>query len=243
MYKICIIDEDKVTRDRLNEMVKQYGGLNNLEFDIYIFQNATSYLNTREKDSCIIFLDIDTSKMDGMQLVRKIRKTRPDVVIIICTRLLEFAVKGYEMDVLGFIVKPIQWNSVQLFVDKAMKKLTRQQDEALNIIIEEKSIRVSDISYVEIRGHYLLYYIREDGENPKCVIQTRGSMQDAERQLEQYDLYRCHLSYLVNLKHVTSITGNEVYINKTRLPISRNYKISYTKAFSKFISKKYILMQ
>ena len=75
----------------------------------------------------VIFLDIDIPGMSGMDIAHKIRETRPDVIIIFCTNLQQFALNGYEVDAFGFIVKPIKEYSFDFFMDKAIKKLARMR--------------------------------------------------------------------------------------------------------------------
>lgn len=93
-----------------------------------------------------------------------------------------------------------------------------------------------DIGYVEVGRHKLFYHIYKNGA-PAEVIQSRGSMQEAEALLSSFGFVRSSISYLVNLAYVTEIQGKEVYLPEAVLFMSRNYKKSFIEAFMKSIAE------
>lgn len=235
MYKVSVVDDEQAVCDRLEGLINAYGIAHGAEFEVRKFTDANAYLAAHDEESDVIFLDIDIPGMSGMDIAHKIRETRPDVIIIFCTNLQQFALNGYEVDAFGFIVKPIKEYSFDFFMDKAIKKLARMRRGGGSLYIKtvggREMVNVRDISYVEVRRHNLFYHINKRDGSPEEVIQTRGSMQDAENQLGPFGFARCSISYLINLAHVTSIKGNDVYLAQTILPASRNHKKAFTEAF------------
>lgn len=237
MYRISIVDDEGAACVRLESMITDYGQKHGYEYELSRYGSAEEYLAAGDDDSDIIFMDIDMPGVSGMELAKKIRETRDDVILIFCTNLQQFALNGYEVEALGFIVKPVGQYSFDLFMDKAMKRLSNGMVPAgtgsihLKTVGARKLVNVNDIGYVEVRRHKLFYHIYRRETEAEEVIQIRGSMQDAENKLAQYGFVRCSIGYLVNLSHIMSIKGSEVYLPQTILTVSRNYRKPFMEAF------------
>ena len=240
MYKICVVDDEPDVCDRIGDLLKKYGETFAAEFEVQKFNSAAAYLAADDADSDIIFLDIDMPETNGMELARKIRGRRPDVIIIFCTNLQQFAINGYEVAAFGFIVKPVQWYSFVFYMDKAVQRLSKVRGGGPYLIKTaggQRLVRIRDICYIEVRRHNLFYHICAGEEKKIEILQTRGNMQDAEKRLSPHNFIRCSISYLVNLAHVSYINGNDVYLEQAILPVSRNHKKAFTEAFMSFLAK------
>ena len=245
MYKVSIIDDDVEAMSRLESLLTSYGEKNGVEFSVSKYENPDEYLQVKDIDSDLLFLDIKMPQMDGLSLARRIREWRPNVIIIFCTGFQRFAINGYEVGAFAFLIKPIIESQLVIYLDKVMKKL---QDKGKEKITRVKTIggyrvlRVEDISFVEVSQHSLFYHVRverEDGALGEEVVQTRASLREVEAELEPYGFYRCNVSYLVNLNQITALKGDSVYLfDKNVLAISRGYKKSFTEKFMDYISKK-----
>ena len=243
MIRIGIVDDEREARERLRQEIARFEAEERTQFEVLEFDSAASFLSEEGQSCDVLFLDIDMPQMTGMELAEKIRETDSEVIIIFCTNLQQFALNGYSVSALGFIVKPVEWYSFHLFLSRAVKTLeARENGEARRIFVKDgavsRFINVSDIKYVEVRRHYLHYNIREEGTGQGTVIRTRGSMQDAEAQLAQYGFARCSVSFLVNLSSITAISNMSVYIGQVVLSIGRTYKDSFMREFSRFMAKR-----
>ena len=116
MIRIGIVDDEKQERDQLKQALARFGAENGTELNVQEFDCAAVYLAAQDRDFDIIYLDIDMPQMSGMELSEKIRETDQDVVLIFCTNLQQFALNGYSVGALGFIVKPIQWYSFHIWL-------------------------------------------------------------------------------------------------------------------------------
>ena len=116
MIRIGIVDDEKQERDQLKQALARFGAENGTELNVQEFDCAAVYLSAQDRDFDILYLDIDMPQMSGMELAEKIRETDQDVILIFCTNLQQFALNGYSVGALGFIVKPIQWYSFHIWL-------------------------------------------------------------------------------------------------------------------------------
>lgn len=156
----------------------------------------------------------------------------------------QFALNGYSVGALGFIVKPIQWYSFHMYLTRALKVLQKragQKTAPPHIVVKDGTVTrlldAAEIAYVEVRQHDLLYNLC-GGDGKTEIIKNRGSMQEIAAQLTPYGFARCSASYLVNLRCITAVSRMNVYIGGAALPIGRTYKDAFTEAFTRYMAKK-----
>lgn len=244
MIRIGIVDDEKQERDQLKQALVRFGAENGTELNVQEFDCAAVYLAAKDRDFDILYLDIDMPQMSGMELAEKIRETDQDVILIFCTNLQQFALNGYSVGALGFIVKPIQWYSFHMYLTRALKALQKragQKTAPPHIVVKDGTVTrlldAAEIAYVEVRQHDLLYNLC-GGDGKAEIIKNRGSMQEIAAQLTPYGFVRCSASYLVNLRCITAVSRMNVYIGGAALPIGRTYKDAFTEAFSRYMAKK-----
>ena len=244
MIRIGIVDDEKQERDQLKQALARFGAENGTELNVQEFDCAAVYLAAQDRDFDILFLDIDMPQMSGMELAEKIRETDQDVILIFCTNLQQFALNGYSVGALGFIVKPIQWYSFHMYMTRALKALQKRAGQKAappHIVVKDGTVMrlldAAEIAYVEVRQHDLLYNLC-GGDGKTEIIKNRGSMQELAAQLTPYGFVRCSASYLVNLRCITAVSRMNVYIGGAVLPIGRTYKDAFTEAFSRYMAKK-----
>lgn len=141
------------------------------------------------------------------------------------TNLQQFALNGYSVGALGFIVKPIQWYSFHMYLTRALKALQKRAGQKVtppHIVVKDGTVTrlldAAEIAYVEVRQHDLLYNLCS-GDGKTEIIKNRGSMQEIAAQLTPYGFVRCSASYLVNLRCITAVSRMNVYIGGAALPI------------------------
>ena len=234
MYKVCIIDSEETVLDLLEELLEQYKNARRIEMTVHRFGNVNSYLAASD-DSNIILLGL--GGMNEMPMAKKLHEARPDASVILMSESGRVAIYGYRIDALGFVPKPIDKNLLAASLDKAVRKAEIPRggvDIQLKTVGGRRRLNVRDISYIEVRRHYLFYHVSEDGDEGESVYQARGVMQDVEKQLSGYNFIRSSISYLVNLGHVRCVEGSDVYLRHSVVPVSRNYKKSFIEALESF---------
>ena len=246
MIRIGIVDDDRDSRIRLSKEIYEYASGNVIEYELKEYDGAGPFF-AENLSFDILFLDIDMPGMSGMELAEMVRKTDIEVVIIFCTNLQQFALNGYSVGALGFMVKPVQTYAFSINMERALQAVRNNQsrhneDADKKFVLKDGTISrlvsVSDIDYVEVRQHYLLYNIRNSATGARVVIKNRGTMQDAVEALSPYGFTRCSSSFLVNIKSVTAVSRMNVFIGEELLPIGRTFKESFMDVFSRYLAKR-----
>ena len=156
-------------------------------------------------------------QLDGMEASFKLRQIDKSVPLIFITNLVQFAQKGYEVDAVGFLVKPVTYYDFSMKFRKALD--IYMTIEAKNITIDTPNgiYRTSSdkIMYVEIINHRLYYHL-VDG-----VIEKTGVLKEVEKELQKYGFLKCNQCYLVNPRFIISVKGKELLVGNIKLQISR----------------------
>ncbi len=245
MVKIGIVDDCAADRDNLSAALRRYEQSENVEFEVREYCCAGEMLAARASFD-ILYLDIDMPGMTGMELAESIRQHDGSVVIIFCTNLQQFAVSGYKVGALGFLVKPIEWYSFELFQRRALAAVAlhaRMKDatKAKKVLVKDRSssrtLDVADLIYVEVRKHTLLYVAR-DRMGKEVTYSARGTLQALADELAPHGFARCGASYLVNLAMVDSVNGMNIQVGDHVLPIGRKFKEPFKTAFSRYLATK-----
>ncbi len=238
-YRVAVVDDESDVLGQITELLNRYsevrGGDFGFESDAY--PSGDELLKNNPDSYEIIFLDINMPGTNGLRVAKRIREHNKTAIIIFCTHYAQYAVNGYEVNALGYILKPIEETSFVRTLDRAIKMLNNSQSRRVCVktLHGVEIIPVSEIIYLEIQIHNLYYYVLKDGE--KVVdYRTRGSMQKMESILTEHNFARCSACYLVNLRRVISVANGEVSLHGgISLPISRKFLRSFTDSFNKFL--------
>lgn len=218
MLRIAIVDDEITGIERITDCLKTYCEKNGLNCKIETFSRGDRLSFEYKPVYDIIFLDIEMEPINGIETARIIRKTDGNVVIIFVTKMAQCAVNGYEVDAMGFIVKPVDPKTVWLNLDKARRTISRSRgiDIVLTIDNGVKKLSSNSIYYVEISDHYLIYHTDEGDFS----MRTRKTLGEAAKELgpsfKQYS--RC---YLLNLNYVSRVDGTAVTVGNSEIFISR----------------------
>lgn len=221
MHRVLIIEDNREEAEALRRCIERYGQLNAEQFDVTVMRSAVDYVAEGGAWS-IVFMDIDLPGINGMEAAELLRTYDPVTPIIFVTNLAQYAVRGYEVDALGFIVKPVSYNSFRIPMDKAMRAV-RQRVPSL-LIKTQDGIRLvpqTDVVWVEISGHYLSWHIA--GE--KDPLNERGSLAQAAEKLAGGSMVSISKSVMANATHIQAIVRDTlVMTDGARLAISRSKK-------------------
>lgn len=162
-------------------------------------------------------MDIEMTFMDGMSAAEEIRRADPEVLIIFITNSPQYAIKGYAVQALDYILKPLSYYAFCQRMNHVRELLGRRQKHFLTVPCAGgvQKLDASDIYYVEICDHDLLFHTKQ-GE-----VHSTGSMRDVEQKLPPENFFRSSKAYLVNLEHVDGIQDEDAIVNGDRVQISR----------------------
>lgn len=230
MLLTAVVDDDPKDAALLKKCVDEYCKRNNLAAMVHVYHDGLDFIRSTEMHD-IIFLDIQMGKLDGLETARLIRKINKESILIFVTNMAQFAIKGYEVDALDFILKPVSLASIIYVMDKAMKRLDGNSRALFSLKTSEGTISLSanDIQYVEVFDHNLVYHTTR-GE-----YTVRGRLSDVSEKLDPDKFVLCNRSFIVNLRHVSNVTADYLLIGDTRISVSKSHRKDLMKRFSSFL--------
>lgn len=233
MIRIAIVEDEKSYVQTLEKYLKKYEEDYSVSFQIQAFYDGLDILTDYTAQYDIILMDIQLKHLDGMKTAEKIRQLDEDVAFIFITSTVEFAVQGYLVNALGYVVKPVTYLAFSQILKKAITYvLAKQTKNYLNIEVDGGFLRLdtSNIYYIESQRHYIMVH------SGKGDFLTAGPMKKTETELSSKGFCKCHNAYLINLHHVTGIIKNNVLLsNGQELPISRAKKSVFMDALTNYI--------
>lgn len=238
-YKVAVVDDEPEILERITSLLNKYAeaGKEELHFVIETYSCGDELLRDNPNSYEILFLDINMPGTNGLRVAKKIREFNESAIILFCTNYAQYAINGYEVNALGYILKPIEEKLFNRSLDRALQVLKTSQARRIKVktLHGVEIVPVSDIVYLEIRIHNLFYYVlTSDGKLTE--YRSRGSMQEMVESLGELGFARCSACYLVNLKHVISVINGEVNLRGgASLPVSRKFLRSFNDAFIKFL--------
>ena len=146
------------------------------------------------------------------------------------TNMAHYAIRGYEVDALDYVLKPVSYYSFEMKMKKVRRILTERQGSSVVLSSkgELRRIPVRSILYVEVRDHSLYYHTGE-GE-----FSATGSMKKLEQELGPQGFARCNNCYLVNLMHVRAVSQEQATVGEAELKISRPRRKAFMQALSAY---------
>ena len=235
MLQIAILEDNSSDAARLTDYLRRYE--TNLKgaqtFKIEHTADCLAFLDNYKPDYDILFFDIEMPHLNGMEAAKKIYRTDKDAIIIFVTNLEQYAIQGYQIDALGYLLKPLTYHRLADIMDKALRRLATRNDLQITLLNGENVMRlpVADIFYLEVTGHILTYHTTY-GE-----FQMRGKLSDKEAELALHGFARCNKGYLINLQHVKAISKGIVTVGKDELLISRGKQKAFMERYLQWLSE------
>ena len=231
MYKIALVDDEYESAEILSRHLETYAKENNALFNVSRFRNGLNFIEEYTPEYDIVFMDIDMPHMNGLEAAGKLREIDSTVVIVFVTFLAKYATRGYKYDALDYMVKPISYASFCITMNRALQRCARKKRETAILPSSEGDlcIELNCLNYVEITNHDITYH------TTKGVYKAYGTMRSIEKLLPARQFSKCNRCYLVNLRSVTRIQGNTVYIGNEELEISRPRKQEFLNALHEYI--------
>lgn len=238
-YKIAVVDDEPEILERISAILKAYTQFDgeDVSFETDTYPNGDTLLQNNPNSYEIIILDINMPGTNGLRVAKKIREHNKTAIIIFCTHYAQYAINGYEVNALGYILKPVEEASFVRNLERALKVLKTSQSRRIRIktLHGVEVVPVQEIVYVEVKIHNLFYFVLNE-DKTLSEYRTRGSMQEMVDSLSDLGFARCSVCYLINLRHVVSVKNGEAHLHGgVTLPISRKFLRSFNEAFIKFL--------
>lgn len=220
-----IVDDEPVAREILESHISK---ITSIEVVASCKNAIEAFKVISSQNIDLVFLDINMPEISGLSLARSINK---DIKIIFTTAYREYAVEGFDLQAVDYLLKPISLERLIQAVNKYLNESVRVQIPVAQEVEVEKmeyffvrsdrkmvKINFAEIQYIESLADYIKIYLFE-----KSVV-TRETISSIEAKLPQQDFLRIHRSYIVAKNAIDSFTAELIEIGKKQLPISRGYK-------------------
>lgn len=222
--KCAIVDDEPLARKGLMEYSAQLDFLD----IVGVFEDASQlYPVISEMEIDLVFLDIEMPRLSGIDFVRSLKHPP---LIVITTAYPKYAIEGYELDVVDYLLKPVTLSRFLKAVNKAKEILQTRMNRNLpspvddHFFIKENGrytkVLYDEVIYIEALQNYVAIHL----SNKKLV--TYNTLSQLEKQLPESIFMRIHKSYMVSLSKIESIDGNMVLLGKEKVPVSRTTRES-----------------
>lgn len=214
--RIAVCDDEELFRIEFKSVLDKV--LINAEYDIDTFSGGSSLYEAFLKNPFdLVFLDIEMSGIDGITLAKRLRAVSENVQIVFLTSHIEYALEGYEVNALRYLVKPVDMNKLS----EVLKYIQDKKNNSRQIMIKQEGedivIDISDIIYMESMDKNVRIV------TSKSEYITRYNISDYEEELKNSGFLRIHRGYLISLSKVKKIVKNDVVMDgDISLPVSRS---------------------
>lgn len=231
MLRVAVAEDEQLYRQQLEDFLRRYAQEHDLELEIALFASGLELTKNYQPVYDIVLLDIKMPDMDGMEAAEHIRQVDDQVVLVFITQMAQYAINGYSVGALDFVLKPVCYDTFAIKFARAVNRVKSREGGQVTLLMPGgmKRLRTRDIYYVEIQNHMLHYHTRE-GE-----YILRGTMQSAEQELERYSFVKCNHWYLVNLAHVSEVNKDVVTVAGSKLEISRRNRSAFLAAVTNYV--------
>ena len=233
MVRIALVEDDAGYRRELTEYLDRFAKECGEHFAIASFTDGAEIAEGYTAGYDIILMDIAMSYMDGMSAAEAIRQVDDEVVIIFLTSMPQYAMKGYSVGALDYVLKPVSYFAFSQRIQRALERMKKRAEKYISIPFKGgmRKLAASQISYVEVRDHDLTYHTASE------VLPAKGTLSEAEALLGAASFFRCNKCYLVNLEYVDGVDSNSILIGGERIQVSRARKKALMDALNDYINE------
>lgn len=219
MIRAVLVDNEKPLLDELAYLLSKHESIQVVD----MFTSSVDALKNMESlHPDVVFLDIDMPVLNGMNLARELFAIIPDVSVVFVTAFDHYAVQAFEVNAIDYLLKPISSNRLHQTVNKLSKRISGS-DDPMGITAEqvikleqetqmgtEKIVIYDNEEYHVFPAEEILYIEAQRKEThivtARTTVISRKSLDQWESQLKPQGFFRCHRSFIVNLKHVKRLS-------------------------------------
>ena len=231
MIRIAMVEDEAAVREQLQGYIQRYTRQYGTEFAVTEFSDGVEILDAYRPVYDIVLLDVEMKHLDGMETARRIRELDRDVVLLFITNMAQYAIKGYAVGALDYLLKPVPYFAFSQQLQKAEEKLRRRARHYLAVPVEGglRRLDTAQIYYMESEGHRVHFYT-EEGE-----FSAPGALKTFEEKLADLPFARCNSGSLVNLAQVKSVQQGLAQVGPYELQVSRPKRKSFLAALADYI--------
>lgn len=232
MLHITIVEDEAPFISQLRDFLARYESERGEKLRTDWFEDGEAVVEGYSPDTDILLMDIQLPYLDGMTAAELIRRQDPEVIIIFITNMTQYAIKGYTVGAMDYLVKPLSYFAFSQRLDKAVERKSKRTKRYImaSSAGQLRKVDISRIRYIESGSHALSFHTL-DGS-----FSVPGTMAQMEKELSGCSFYRCNKGCLVNLEHVDAIQDNCAQVGGDLLPISRGRKSGMMTALTDYVN-------
>jgi len=223
-YNCIIVEDEPIAAEVLEDYIRQVPFLKLKK----ICSDAIYAMETLQNEPVdLIFLDIHLPKLKGLDFVKTLKHPPR---IIITSAYQEYALQGYELNVVDYLLKPVEFSRFLTAVNKLKQQDNNKANQPIPLAADDRAhlffnvnkkhvkIYLDDILYIESLREYVKITTRD-----KAIL-TKIQLGEIEEMLATNNFLRVHRSFIVSKNKIESFSPSEIEINGTQIPVGRNYK-------------------
>ena len=230
--RIAVVDDSREDAQLLMEYLARYEAEHNLSIQTTLFFASFGFLEKYHGEYDVIFLDIEMPGSNGLEVAKEIRSKDDIVGIIFVTSMAQYAINGYEVNAIDFMVKPMGYYNFSTKLEKAFRFFKMRSMHEVLITNREgiRKLSTSDIFYIEKERDNLIFHTKQGN------FSERGSIKVMKEELEEFSFAECTSGCLVNLNYVQYV-GKDVIslMGAITLPLSRRLKQPFFQKYLCFV--------
>lgn len=230
MITIALIDDDDADAEVTASMIDRYFDGDASRYAVTRFADGDSLLRDYKASFDLMFLDVEMPGTDGVTVARRLRVVDDQTVLVFTTKMAQYAVEGYDVDAIGYLLKPLNYYAFSIKMRKAEDIVARRRSVTVPLTVGSETVFVpsADIRYVEVLDHALLYHTGEG------IRKVWASLKDAAETLEPVGFVPVSRYCLVNLEWVRVVHGDDVDVDGERVRVSRSRRKSLMQALAAY---------
>lgn len=218
MFQIGIVDDDDRSIEVVLRHLRRYQDEHGTEFTVRPFTDGRDLVRGYRSDLDLLFLDVEMPTVGGFEVAHRVRELDERVVIVFVTRMGQLAIRGYEVDALSYLVKPVAYSTFALALTRCLRRVRRSVDAHLMVPSARGTARVdtADVVYVASDKHRITVHAVD------AQYTFTGTLKAVEARLGDAGFFRTSSSFLVNLRHVVAVHRSGcVVLGGHEVPVSR----------------------
>ena len=236
MFRVAICEDEKVVLDFENSLVNKWAAARgcSLELDSYISAEQFLFESEDKAPYDVLIFDIQMKNMNGMELAKKLRARGCDAVIIFVTGVPDYAIEGYEVGAVRYILKPVKPEVLKQLLDAAYAERQKKTEDyfVLGQGADLERISFEKIVYIEARGHYVFL------KGIDFEREWKAGFAETAAAFEGRGFFCLRRGLMVNLAHVARITRTDCILDDGEaLPVARGVYKELNEAFIAFFRK------
>ncbi|MGM9538980.1 MAG: LytR/AlgR family response regulator transcription factor [Candidatus Onthomonas sp.] len=216
MILIAIVEDASQEKKTLEKYIGRALEERNTAFLIHHYDSGVEFIRSRTAYD-VVFMDTRLRDMDGLDAARFLRIVNKDAKLIFMTQTAQLAIRGYEVNALDFLLKPLDQEAIDRVLERALDALGQDQGACFALKTADGIVSLSarNIHFVEVFDHELIYHTAQGD------YQSRGQLKAVREKLDSRFFVPCGRSYLVNVRHMQSLQRDYLVVHGTKIPVAK----------------------